>query len=196
MNTIHGLLGPDGVKQRMQELQRKIDAASGDNFSTAMAGAPKDICGTIGGPNSPFNPMGGGASIAPTSTPEIKQMISQAAQQNGLDEKLFDSLVAVESGYDPTARSKTGALGLSQLMPKTAEQLGVTNPLDPRQNLQAGAKYLSQLMNQFGSAPLALAAYNAGPNAVLKAGTQIPPFPETQKYVQRVMSLYNARSSG
>ncbi|MBL1153191.1 MAG: lytic transglycosylase domain-containing protein, partial [Armatimonadetes bacterium] len=105
---------------------------------------------------------------------------------------LLDSLVAAESGYDPAARSRAGALGLTQLMPSTATALGVAQPFDPEQNLSGGAKYLSQMLQKFGSLEKALAAYNAGPGAVERHGG-IPPYAETQAYVRRVMSLYNAK---
>ncbi|HEY3781304.1 MAG TPA: lytic transglycosylase domain-containing protein [Fimbriimonadaceae bacterium] len=194
MNPINGLLGPEGVQQRMQEIQQKLDALNGPSFNSYL-GKPSPLQGQIGagGSTAPFNPMGPGVGITSKASPELKNMIAQAAQQNGVDPNLLDALVATESSYDPSARSHTGAMGLCQLMPGTAQQMGISNPLDPSQNLNGGAKYLSGLLKQFGSAPLALAAYNAGPNAVLKAGNQIPNYPETQNYVQRIMDLVNSK---
>lgn len=194
MNTIAGLLGPEGVEQRMSEIQRKLDAVFGPSFVSYLPGAPKALSGKIGGA-SPFNPLSGGAQITPTATPEIRAMISDAARQAGVDQDLFDSLIAVESGYDPNARSKAGAMGLAQLMPATAAQYGATNPFDPQQNLLAGAKYYADLFKQFGTKELALAAYNSGPGAVIKAGNAIPPYPETQNYVNKIINLFNARKS-
>ncbi len=114
--------------------------------------------------------------------------IDAAAASNGIDPALLKGLVSQESGFDPNARSGAGAVGLTQLMPGTAASLGVTNPLDPAQSLQGGAKYLRQQLDRFGGdEKLALAAYNAGPGAVAKFGG-VPPYAETQNYVNSVMS--------
>jgi soluble lytic murein transglycosylase-like protein len=96
-------------------------------------------------------------------------------------------MIQVESAYQPRARSPKGAMGLMQLMPKTARQYQASNPYDPRANIEAGTRYLRTLLDQF-ELPLALAAYNAGEAAVRRFGG-IPPFPETQTYVARVLSL-------
>jgi soluble lytic murein transglycosylase-like protein len=104
--------------------------------------------------------------------------------------------VSQESGFNPTARSGAGALGLTQLMPGTASALGVTNPLDPAQSLQGGAKYLREQLDRFGGdEKLALAAYNAGPGAVQKYGG-VPPYAETQNYVNSVMGKAAAFRGG
>ena len=114
--------------------------------------------------------------------------IDAAAASNGIDPSLLKGLVSQESGFDPNARSGAGAVGLTQLMPGTAAALGVTNPLDPAQSLQGGAKYLRQQLDRFGGdEKLALAAYNAGPGAVAKYGG-VPPYSETQNYVNSVLS--------
>ena len=114
--------------------------------------------------------------------------IDAAAASNGIDPALLKGLVSQESGFDPNARSGAGAVGLTQLMPGTAAALGVTNPLDPAQSLQGGAKYLRQQLDRFGGdEKLALAAYNAGPGAVAKYGG-VPPYRETQNYVTNVLS--------
>ena len=113
--------------------------------------------------------------------------IDAAAASNGIDPALLKGLVSQESGFDPNARSGAGALGLTQLMPGTAAALGVTNPLDPAQSLQGGAKYLRQQLDRFGGdEKLALAAYNAGPGAVARFGG-VPPYRETQNYVSSVL---------
>ncbi|MDO5643242.1 MAG: lytic transglycosylase domain-containing protein [Paracoccus sp. (in: a-proteobacteria)] len=104
------------------------------------------------------------------------------ARKHGIPEALFLRLVNQESRWNPHARSHKGALGLAQLMPGTAAQLGV-NPHDPMQNLEGGARYLRMMYNQFGDWRLALAAYNAGPGAVQKHGG-IPPYRETRNYVR------------
>lgn len=103
------------------------------------------------------------------------------AQKHGIPEDLFLRLVQQESGWNPSARSHKGAMGLAQLMPGTAAKLGV-NPTDPHQNLEGGARYLRMMYNRFGNWRLALAAYNAGPENVAKY-KGVPPFRETRNYV-------------
>lgn len=118
-------------------------------------------------------------------------MIKTAADATLTEAALLHAVIKTESDYQPQARSPRGAQGLMQLMPATARQLGVSNPRDPAQNILAGARYLQQLRQQFNdNLPLALAAYNAGPAAVLRHGNTIPPYAETQAYVPRVMQEY------
>lgn len=107
------------------------------------------------------------------------------ARKHGIPEDLFLRLVQQESGWNPSARSHAGAIGLAQLMPQTARTLGV-NPHDPRQNLEGGARYLAQQYKRFRSWRLALAAYNAGPEAVAKYNG-VPPYKETQGYVKVIL---------
>ena len=114
-----------------------------------------------------------------------KPSVGQAAQSAGVPESLLSALVKNESGGNPDAVSPAGAIGLTQLMPGTAEGLGV-DPYDPEQNLLGGARYLRQQFDRFGSWDLALAAYNAGPGAVEKYNG-IPPYEETQSYVANVL---------
>ena len=114
--------------------------------------------------------------------------IETAAGDAGIDPRLLAAVVWAESGFDPNALSRSGAIGLAQLMPGTAAGLGV-NPHDPTQNLAGGARYLASMLERFGSVPLAVAAYNAGPNAVARAGG-IPPKAETQAYVPRVLDYH------
>lgn len=111
-------------------------------------------------------------------------MARDAARQHGVPEELFLRLVQQESNWNPNAMSHKGALGLAQLMPATARALGV-NPAVPRQNLEGGARYLARQFRKFGSWRLALAAYNAGPEAVVKHGG-VPPYKETQNYVRKI----------
>lgn len=122
-------------------------------------------------------------------TPEIesyRQAAIKAAEKYGIPPNIFLSLVRTESNFNPLAKSGKGAMGLVQLMPKTAEELGVTDPFDPMQSLDGGARYLAQQYNRFGEWPLALSAYNAGASNVLKYDG-IPPFEETKNYVDKVM---------
>lgn len=115
--------------------------------------------------------------------------IDAAAAHYGVDPALLRGLVKQESGFNPAARSGAGAVGLTQLMPATARELGVSDPTDPAQALDGGAKYLKQQLDRFGGDPSkALAAYNAGPGAVQKFGG-VPPYAETQHYVQNVLAF-------
>lgn len=119
----------------------------------------------------------------------IEDYIQEAAAKESLDPCLVSAVISVESNFNHRAISPVGARGLMQLMPGTADQLGFRKALNhqnPRANVLAGTKYLRNLINEFrGNVTLALAAYNAGPNAVKKYG-KIPPFPETQSYVKKV----------
>jgi len=123
-------------------------------------------------------------------------LIDQAARQFQLDPALVRAVIHAESGFNPAARSSKGAMGLMQLMPGTARQMGVTDAWIPEQNIAGGVQYLAGLLQQFrGDQKLAVAAYNAGPEAVRKyAG--IPPYAETQAYVQRVQILQQRYRQG
>lgn len=116
-------------------------------------------------------------------------LVAAAAERHGIDAKLLHALIIVESGYRPDARSPVGAGGLTQLMPATARELGVSDRFDPAQNLAGGAAYLAQQIARFGDIRLALAAYNAGPGRVARLG-RIPEIAETQAYVIRVVDCY------
>ncbi|MEN3110165.1 lytic transglycosylase domain-containing protein [Uliginosibacterium paludis] len=132
--------------------------------------------------------------------PALDARIESAARTHGLDPFLLRAVVAIESRANPNARSPKGAMGLTQLMPATAKRFGVRDAFDVRQNLDGGARYLRLLLTLFrDDVSLALAAFNAGENAVIRNGHSIPPYPETQRYVPTVieqMSLFkrNARS--
>ena len=129
-------------------------------------------------------------STNPVSRAEINDLVDKYAAQNGLDVDFVKAVINQESGYNPNATSKCGAMGLMQLMPGTAQGLGVKNAYDPEQNIEGGTKYLKGLMDRFdNNKSLALAAYNAGPNAVKKYGG-IPPYQETQNYVKNVLGKY------
>jgi soluble lytic murein transglycosylase-like protein len=118
-------------------------------------------------------------------------IIRKACRAHGVEGDLVQAVIWAESSYNPKALSPAGAAGLMQLMPDTAERYGVRDVFDPEQNIFAGVKMLGELLAQFdGDVELTLAAYNAGPNAVIRAGNRIPPQAETEAYVPRVLAYY------
>jgi soluble lytic murein transglycosylase-like protein len=122
---------------------------------------------------------------------QYDSIIETAALSSSVEANLLRAVIVVESGFNSRAVSKRGAVGLMQLMPATANRFGVSNPYDPRENVHAGAQYLKFLIDRFGqNIRLALAAYNAGEEAVDRNGGQIPPFTETMAYVPRVLKIY------
>ncbi len=131
-----------------------------------------------------------------TSKTRINELIDEYSQKYGLDSDFVKAVVKQESGFNEKATSKCGAMGLMQLMPGTAKALNVADPYNARDNIEGGVKYLKGLMDRFdGDMKLALAAYNAGPNAVKKYNG-IPPYNETQNYVKNIMSMYQRIQSG
>ena len=125
---------------------------------------------------------------------DLDRVIRDAAARHNVDAGLVRALIQVESGFDPSAISNKGAMGLMQLMPGTAKSLQVTNPFDPAQNVDAGVRILKQLLANFnGDVAKTLAAYNAGVTAVQKH-RGVPPYKETQAYVKRITSLYNRKN--
>jgi soluble lytic murein transglycosylase-like protein len=122
---------------------------------------------------------------------QYDSIIEHAALSAAVESNLLRAVIVVESGFNSHAVSKRGAVGLMQLMPATASRFGVSNPYDAQQNVHAGARYLKFLIDRFGhDIRLALAAYNAGEDAVARNGGQIPPFSETMAYVPRVLKIY------
>ncbi|HWR16372.1 MAG TPA: transglycosylase SLT domain-containing protein [Terriglobales bacterium] len=145
-------------------------------------------------------PKGRGASDNPNyrtlatgyqvSSAEIDRAIEEAAQKHNVDPNLVRAIVKVESNFNSRAVSRKGAMGLMQLMPATARSLNVTNPFDPKQNVEAGVRHLKELLaNNNGDVPLSLAAYNAGQGAVNR-NNGVPPYRETRDYVKRITELY------
>ncbi len=119
-------------------------------------------------------------------------LIANAANRNGVEERLVHAVIQTESAYNAGAISPAGAVGLMQLMPGTARRYGVLNRTDPSQNIDGGTRYLKDLLGMFNyNLRLAVAAYNAGENAVIRHNNSIPPYPETQNYVRQVLALYN-----
>jgi soluble lytic murein transglycosylase-like protein len=138
------------------------------------------------------SPEDGAAPNAPAMLPpaQIDALVNDNAQSQAVDPALIKAIIANESGFNANATSNVGAQGLMQLMPGTAAGLGVTDAYDPAQNVAGGTKYIKGLLDRFnGDVRLAVAAYNAGPGAVEKYGG-VPPYAETQNYVQNVLASY------
>jgi len=148
------------------------------------AGSPS--AATKVGFGEPVTYMPSAADIA-----RFTPIIEAAARTHGVDSALVHAVISAESGYKQSAVSRTGARGLMQLMPATAERYGVQNIMDPRENIVAGVKYLRDLLQMFqGNTELAVAAYNAGENAVIRYGNKVPPYAETMGYVPKVLAFY------
>jgi soluble lytic murein transglycosylase-like protein len=147
-------------------------------------------------PQARARPIAGTAPRA-TSLAQWREHIKQAAEKYRLPEALLLAVMAVESNYDQAALSEKGAMGLMQLMPGTAKDMYVADAWDPAQNIEGGARYLRILANQYdGDMVKTLAAYNAGPEAVRRAGGAVPGIPETQEYVRKVVALYQSFKAG
>jgi soluble lytic murein transglycosylase-like protein len=175
---------PPPAVARVAEIQAMIGALTGANaapgagFEAALAAAQGAA------PAGAVPAAGAGAGGATPFAAEIEA----AAARHGVDPALLKALIRAESNFNPDAVSPAGARGLTQLMPGTAASLGVTDPTDPAQAIEGGAKYLRQQLDRFGGdVAKALAAYNAGPGAVAKYGG-VPPYAETQAYVKKVMA--------
>lgn len=214
-------VGPEGIKGRIAEIKAKIErlsqqeevpfepapqpkpsplqASGSRGIPAALQGAlvKNPVMANLAG-NQPLNPLAGGLGLSaalPKGREAWLSAIQSAAEKNGIDPVLFEELVAQESAFNPLARSQAGAMGLTQLMPETARMLGVSDPWNPEQNLNGGARYLSQMLKEFGgSESLALAAYNAGPGRVRRSGG-VPSIPETEGYVKSITTKVEARRS-
>jgi soluble lytic murein transglycosylase-like protein len=161
--------------------------ATAGSFATALQQATSAGAGAspLASQASASTGAGGGSGV-------YDSLIAQSASRYGIDPAVLHGLIQQESGFDPNASSSAGAQGLTQLMPGTASSLGVRNPLDPAESIEGGARYLSQMMSQFGgNTSDALAAYNAGPGAVQRYGG-VPPYAETQSYVSKVLGYAEA----
>ena len=131
-----------------------------------------------------------GAESAPSMSPQVRAMVEETAKNLDVSPLLVDSVIQVESNYNPYAVSPKGAQGLMQLMPDTARRFGVTNSFDPQQNIEGGVRYLKFLQETFQDDRLAVAAYNAGEKAVAKY-KNVPPYRETVDYVDKVSQKYS-----
>jgi soluble lytic murein transglycosylase-like protein len=127
--------------------------------------------------------------------PDLENIIRLAGGKYGVPETLLTAILQVESDFNPFAVSPKGAMGVMQIMPETGRELGLTDFFDPEANIDAGTRYLASLLRMFSRTDLALAAYNAGPAAVMKYGG-VPPYPETRDYVARVLDHYRKFQAG
>ena len=160
-----------------------------DASGTLVMSATKPDAGTV---TRTFS-VPGAESVRSTRRVEVRdsaqydELINNAAKGANIRPDLVRAVIQVESGFNPRARSSKGAMGLMQLMPATAAGLGVQNPYNPEENIRGGTAYLRQLLDKYGNnEELALAAYNAGPDAVDRYGYQVPPYRETREYVSKV----------
>lgn len=150
--------------------------------------------------NAPASPRAKSSSSASLSSSNVPSaymdIIDSACNRHGVDPSLVHAIVKVESDFNPYALSRKGAMGLMQLMPQTAVEMNVKNSFNPVENIDGGVRYLRYLIDRYeGNLSLALAAYNSGETAVKRWGT-IPPFKETQNYVQRILKIYNGGGKG
>jgi soluble lytic murein transglycosylase-like protein len=177
------------VNDRIAQLQSLIAGANGQPLRPAPSAASATPPASVA-PAAPtaFAAQLATASAAGAGANRFASLIDAAAARNGIDPALLTGLIRQESGFDPGAVSGAGAAGLTQLMPATAQALGVTDPRDPAQSIEGGARYLREQLDRFGGdVAKALAAYNAGPGAVERFGG-VPPYPETQQYVSNILS--------
>ncbi len=147
----------------------------------------------VSGASAPAADADRGPSMMRWEREALRQLVVDLSREHGLDPRLMDALVRVESDYDHRAVSRKGAMGLMQLMPSTARRLSVADPFDPEANVRGGMREFQRLLDLYsGDVVLALAAYNAGEGAV-SAHRGVPPYAETRGYVRRIMSLYTGR---
>lgn len=164
------------LEQELMQALRHLNVGAPKPKANDPAPKAKDPC-----PSGPHKPPG---------FQRYGSIVTDAARRHEVDPQLVNAVINQESGFQPNAVSKTGAIGLMQLMPDTAKSLGVKDPFNPEQNVEGGTTLLRGLLDRYhGQLDLALAAYNAGPGAVDKYGG-VPPFPETQAYVRNVMETY------
>jgi soluble lytic murein transglycosylase-like protein len=163
---------------------------TGDTVRLTVAGGIIEVAAQDVVAIEPEEVFAAAPASPPSSNVPYQNVIRAAARKHGLDAALIASVISAESNFDSRAVSRKQAYGLMQLRPATASRFSVVNMFDPVQNVDAGTRYLKQLLKQYhGNLPLALAAYNAGPQRVERYGG-VPPFRETQAYVRRVMTSF------
>lgn len=174
----------DASQTNVQSFDKVLKNSSGVKFGELITKPVKKVDANI------YTAQANSTSERITTKEQIKNLVSRVSKRHGVDEKLVNALIKQESGFNPNAKSRVGAMGLMQLMPATAKGLGVTNAMDPEQNVEGGVKYLKSMLNKYnGNVILALAAYNAGPGAVDKY-SGVPPYKETQNYVKSILANY------
>ncbi len=191
------LSGIQSVMQRMQEIEQRFGIKStGTTAVSGNQGFPAQLQSQMKAQNEAENITAAtgrrkvNAQVLPAGSKDIESMILQSAKKYGVDPRLVSAVAETESNYRPDAVSSAGAVGVMQLMPETASSLGVQNIYDPSQNIDGGVKYLKEMLSDFnGDVRKAVAAYNAGPQAV-KEYNGVPPYAETQNYVNKVLDLY------
>jgi soluble lytic murein transglycosylase-like protein len=180
------------VAARVRQIQSVIEQAREGALGASSQGASEAPSFAEALQSASSTPTASSAAYQGGEGAPYEAAISQAAQRYGIEPALLHGLIQQESGFDPSSQSSAGAMGLTQLMPGTASSLGVRNPFDPTESIEGGARYLAQLMSQFGGNTTdALAAYNAGPAAVSQHGG-VPPYPETEAYVAKVLGYAEA----
>lgn len=183
----HNLAAPTSLPQDypfVEKMPRTMAPAVTSPYNSSSKAQPFD---ELFGGSTPIR-QEIGQQMQSRGTADIDAIIAEAAQKHNLDEGLLRAVITAESNYNPKATSPKGAMGLMQLMPGTAKDLGVSDPYDPAQNVDGGARYLRSMLDQFGTVENALAAYNAGPGAV-QTYNGVPPYTETKNYVNKIMKM-------
>lgn len=193
LQQVPGAAGFDAQLQQAIAAQKAAEAAKGqaNGANTVQSAAKTNAAQPSANATLPVNVGTGLKAVSdlPAADGDLATMVQEAARDQNVDARLVNAIAQAESGGDQSAVSPVGAIGVMQLMPDTAAGLGV-NPYDKKQNIEGGAKYLREMLDTFGGdVKKAVAAYNAGPAAV-KAYGGVPPYPETQAYVDRVLDLY------